>query len=289
MVLNKIIDKTKTYGNLVMFSHTIFSFSFAIVTILLASYGNIYLNKYILAFIALLSARTGANAINRVIDAKFDTLNTRTKNRHIPSGIVTIKEATVFSIVCFIIMIIASFLLNPLCAVLSPVALFMLVTYSYTKRFTSLCHLYLGLTCAIAPMGAYLSITGGFYHLYPFILAFANMFWVAGFDTIYGSQDYDFDKKNNLYSLAVAFGVNGALNIAKVFHLFALIALSTLIYLPTFSYIYLIGIFIIFILLIIEHKIVNTSSIFKMNLASYSINQIVAIVFMTFSIIDIYI
>lgn len=286
---NKFVKKILDYGNLVMFSHTIFSVSFAIVAILMATNGEIYFEKYIYAFIALISARTGANAINRVIDAKFDSLNPRTQNRDIPKGVVSLKEATIFSTVCFIIMVLASFMLNPLCAILSPIALFMLVTYSYTKRFTFLCHLYLGLTCSIAPMGAYLAITGEFNSIIPFVMSLASMFWVGGFDIIYGSQDYEFDKANNLNSMATKFGVNGALKIALLCHIISLCALYSLAYFyDGFGIIYVIGIVIITILFFIEHNVVKPHNFSKVSFASYSINQIVAIVFMFFSVVDIY-
>ncbi len=284
------LKKIQLYGSLVMFSHTIFSFSFAIVSILLATRGAIVIDKYLLAFLALFFARTGANAINRVIDVKFDSLNYRTKNRDIPSGRVSIKEAKILSAVCFAIMVVCSFLLNPLCALLSPVALFLMLTYSYTKRFTYFCHLYLGFCCAVAPMGAYIAITGKFFDsIIPFLLAFANMFWVAGFDTIYGSQDYDFDIKNGLNSLSTKFGVNKALKLAFAMHILALISLVLLFFIvDLFSVIYLLGIIIIFILLMIEHNIVTPTNMKKISIASYSINQLVGIIFMFFSVVDIY-
>lgn len=285
-----IFKKIYEYGNLVMFSHVIFSLSFAVVSILLASEGKIYPEKYFYAFIALLCGRTGANAINRVIDNKFDGLNPRTKDRNIPSGTVTIKEGIILSVICFIGLFYASFKLSYLCALLSPIALFFLVTYSYTKRFTFLCHYYLGITTSIAPVGAYIAITGKFDSIIPFILAGANILWVAGFDIIYGTQDYDFDIKTGLHSMATKVGIEKALIIAKVSHILAIIILISLTFFTELlGIIYLCGVLLLFILLIIEHSIVKPSFLKKVNIAVYSFNKIFSLVFMLISVIDIYI
>ncbi len=287
--MNKILKKIETYGRLVMFSHTVFSLSFGILAMLMATKGQVYLSKMILALIALLSARTGANALNRVIDAKFDSMNPRTQTRHIPKGLVTQKEAVLFTIINFCILVISAFKINILCGILSPLALFFLVTYSYTKRFTFLCHIYLGFTCSIATMGGYLAMTGGFYDLWPFTLFIANMLWIAGFDIIYGSQDYEFDKSIGLHSMATKFGVEKALHISTILHILTVIFLFLTGYLYTnFGIIYYIIISVIAILLLYEHIIVTKTNFKHIKIASYGINQIVAILFLL-SIVDIYV
>lgn len=288
--INKLTKKISDYGFLVMFSHSIFSLSFGIVSMLMTY--TIYpipspFSKVMLALLALISARTGANSINRVIDANIDANNPRTANRHIPAGTVTKKEATILSTVCFIILIITSFLINPLCGILSPVALFFLVTYSYTKRFTWLCHYYLGFTCGIATMGGYLAIRGGFYDIYPFVMFMANMLWVAGFDIIYGCQDYDFDTANGIHSVPARFGIPNALLISAVTHFFSIIFLSILPYFYTnFGIVYYITIFIIAMFLCFEHYIVRPNDLKNVKIASYGINQIVAIIFLFGCIFD---
>ncbi len=288
-LIKKVIHKIDTYGHLVMFSHTIFSFSFALVCLLIASDGNLYLQKNFYIFLALIFARTGANSINRVIDAEIDKKNARTSSRHIPSGLVKKNEVIFFSAICFVIVVFASFKINFICFILSPVALFFMITYSYTKRFTFLCHLYLGFTCAMAPMGAYLAVKGGFYDVYPFILFIANMLWVAGFDIIYGSQDYEFDCKNGIHSMAVKFGIGNALKVTLVFHIITFSLLSSLIYFVNyFGVIYGIGLIVISALLVYEHKSVSETNLKNVNIASYSVNQLIAIVFVVFSVIDFY-
>ncbi len=287
--MTKFINKIETYGRLVMFSHTIFSLSFGIVSMLMATNGQLFLSKMILALIALLSARTGANAINRVIDAEFDGKNPRTQTRHIPKGLVSKKETIIFTVINFIILVVSASLINPLCGLLSPVALFFLITYSYTKRFTFLCHLYLGFTCSIATMGGYLAMTGSFSHLWPFTLFIANMLWIAGFDIIYGSQDYDFDTKVGLHSMATKFGVEGALHISTALHIITIVFLYITGYLyENFGIIYYSIVTVISLLLLYEHLIVSKTNFKHVKIASYGINQIVAILFLL-SIIDIYI
>ncbi|CAI9393237.1 4-hydroxybenzoate polyprenyltransferase, mitochondrial [Bacillus sp. T2.9-1] len=179
MVLTKALHKVKQYGTLVMFQHTIFSLSFGLVSMILAS--KLTENSFLppwkigLIFLSLLSARTGANAINRVIDAEIDAKNPRTASRQLPQGVLSKKEVILFSCFCFVLMVLSAFFINPLCALLSPGALIFLVAYSYTKRFTFLCHLFLGVTCAIAPMGAWIAVTGDLGDFTPAFVALVDL------------------------------------------------------------------------------------------------------------------
>ncbi len=289
-LVDKVLKKIVNYSNLVMFSHLLFSLSFAITSMFLASRGVIYIDKFIYALIALVSARTGANSVNRVIDVKFDTLNSRTSDRHIPKGIVSIGEALYLSFICFIILIWASFKLSFICGILSPVALFFLVTYSYTKRFTFMCHYYLGFTTSIAPVGAYLAITGTFDSVIPFVLATANMFWVAGFDIIYGSQDVNFDNEQGLHSMSTKFGVKKALIISKISHIVTILSLFSLVFFTDLlGYIYILGVLLLSLLLLLEHKILKIKNVKKFNIAAYSFNKVFAVSFVVISLIDIYV
>ena len=286
MLFNKAIKKAHDYGVLVMFSHTIFSLSFALISMLLASSGlpSPYVIFWIL--VAFMGARTGANAINRVIDAEIDKRNPRTASRQLPQGLLKKKEVIMFSSLCFLVMIIGAYMLNPLCLLLSPVALFLLIIYSYTKRFTWACHLVLGITSAAAPVGAWLAVTGKISWL-PLFIGAANTLWVAGFDIIYGSQDYDFDTANGIHSIPARFGVKNALHIAAFFHTITLIILIIVGLLsPQLGLIYFIGLGIISILFILEHRMVSPTNLSNVKLASYSINQIISIVFLIFGIID---
>lgn len=286
MVLNKAIKKAYDYGVLVMFSHTIFSLSFALISMLLASKGlpSPYVIFWIL--VAFMGARTGANAINRVIDAEIDKKNPRTATRQLPQGLMKKKEVILFSSLCFLVMIIGAYMLNPLCLILSPIALFLLIIYSYTKRFTWACHLVLGITSAAAPVGAWLAVTGKISWL-PLFIGAANTLWVAGFDIIYGSQDYDFDTANGINSIPARFGVKNALHIAAFFHAITLVILIIVGLLsPQLGLIYFIGIGIISVLFILEHRMVSPTNLSNVKLASYSINQLISIVFLIFGVID---
>ncbi len=278
MVLTKIVRKLKEYGKLVMFSHTIFSFSFALLSMLLAAGGIPKISTLIWILVCFLGARTGANAINRVIDAEIDARNPRTAGRQIPRGEIKKKEVIILTAVCFLVMLFGAWQLNLICFLLSPVALFLLIIYSYCKRFTFLCHLVLGITCACAPVGAWLAVTGSF-SLLPLVMGAANTLWVAGFDIIYGSQDYDFDKANGLHSVPVQFGVKNALRISMLFHIITLLCLAAVgILAPELGVIYYMGIMIITGLFITEYRLVSPSNLTNVNIASYSVNQLVSIV-----------
>lgn len=286
-VLTKIYNKIRSYEKLVMFSHTIFSLGFALVSMLLAANGFPKFSTLFWILVCFLGARTGANAINRVIDAEIDAKNPRTANRQVPKGEMNKKEIVIFTAICFLIMLFGAYKLNMICLILSPVALFLMIFYSYTKRFTFLCHLVLGVTCACAPVGAWLAITGEITWI-PLVMGAANTLWVAGFDIIYGSQDYDFDKANNLHSMAVQFGVKNALLIAMLFHVLTVIFLIALgILAQELGLIYFVGVLIISILLTIQYKLVSPTNLANVNIASYSINQLVSLTFLAFGLLDI--
>lgn len=286
MVFYRLAKKFHDYGTLVMFSHTVFSLSFALISMLLVSHGLPSPYTMLWIFIAFMGARTGANAINRVIDAEIDAKNPRTATRQLPQGLIRKKEVIIFSTVCFIVMVIAAAMLNPLCLLLSPIALFLLIIYSYTKRFTWTCHLVLGITSAAAPVGAWLAVSGRLAWL-PLFIGAANTLWVAGFDIIYGSQDYAFDIANGLHSMAVRFGVKNALRIAAAFHALALTLLIIVGFLSQqLGTVYFIGLAIISILFIIEHRLVSPDNLANVKVASYSINQLVSIVFLISGVID---
>lgn len=286
IILNKIIEKAKDYGVLVMFSHTIFSLSFALISMLLASKGLPSPYTVLWILVAFMGARTGANAINRVIDAEIDRSNPRTAMRQLPQGLLRKKEVIIFSAVCFLVMVTAAAMLNPLCLLLSPIALFLLIIYSYTKRFTWACHLVLGITSAAAPVGAWLAVTGKLSWL-PLFMGAANTLWVAGFDIIYGSQDYDFDTTNGIHSIPARFGVKNALKIAAVFHGVTLILLIIVGVLSNqLGIIYYIGLLLISILFVAEHRIVSPSNLSNVKISSYSINQLISVIFLIFGVID---
>lgn len=284
--LRKIFKKINDYGVLVMFSHTIFSLSFALISMLLAGEGKLKPMVIFWILVAFMGARTGANALNRVIDAEIDAKNPRTATRQLPQGLMNKKEVLVFVIVCFGIMVFAAWKLNTICLILSPIALFLMIIYSYTKRFTWMCHLVLGVTSAAAPVGAWLAVTGKI-SLIPLVMGAANTLWVAGFDIIYGAQDYDFDTKNGIHSIPAKFGVKNALNISSAFHVLAVIFLFIVgVLSPELGIIYYIGLIINTVLFIIQHKMVTEDNLKNVKIASYSINQVISIVFLLSGLID---
>ena len=284
--MNKLLKKVNDYGTLVMFSHTIFSLSFALISMLLAGNGRLNFEVIFWIIVAFMGARTGANALNRVIDAEIDARNPRTATRQLPQGLMKKKEILVFVFICFAIMVFAAWMFNTVCLILSPIALFLLIIYSYTKRFTWMCHLVLGITSAAAPVGAWLAVTGEI-SLIPLVMGAANTLWVAGFDIIYGAQDYDFDTKNGIHSIPARFGVKNALLISRVFHALALVFLIIVALLAAqLGIICYCGLGIIAILFVIQHKLVSPENLKNVKIASYNVNQVISIVFLIFGVID---
>lgn len=283
MVLNKI----KTYGELVMFSHTIFSLPFALIAMFIAADGLPSFNLIVLILIALVSGRTGANAVNRWIDKDIDKKNPRTAGRHLPMGKVKEYEVLLLTAVCYIIFVISAYFINPICFYLSPVALFLFTLYSYTKRFTWACHLVLGITVAGAPVGAWLAVRGSF-DIVPLIIGAVVALWVSGFDILYGTQDIEFDRANAVYSIPAYFGLEKSLLISKAFHALMIVFLVLLNVFVDFGIMYNVGIVISSILLYIEHNNVDPNSTKIMKHVSYSINQIISIIIFSFAAIDIF-
>ncbi|MCB2292244.1 putative 4-hydroxybenzoate polyprenyltransferase [Clostridium algoriphilum] len=271
-----VLKKLKSYGELVMFSHTLFSLPFALIAMIWAANGLPSSSTIFWILIALIGARNGANALNRIVDKDIDKKNPRTANRHLPKGIVKDYEVWAIVILCFLIFVLAAYKLNTLCFMLSPVALFLFIIYSYTKRFTWICHIVLGVTCGGAPVGAWIAVTGKL-ALTPIILGAVVTLWVAGFDIIYATQDIDFDRKMGLFSIPAKFGLIGALCISSLFHSIMVLLLFSLYFIMHRGLIYLIGIFISVILLVVEHYIVSPSNQKKMKIASYNINQVVSV------------
>lgn len=285
MVLSKVGKKINDYATLVMFSHTIFSLSFAVISMMLASKGRPSVHTIFWIIVAFMGARTGANAINRVIDAEIDAKNPRTVMRQLPQRMLKKKEVIVFTAVCFLVMVIAAAMLNPLCVMLSPIALFLMIIYSYTKRFTWTCHLVLGITSAAAPVGAWIAVTGEISWVALFMGA-ANTLWVSGFDIIYGAQDYEFDTINGIHSIPARFGIKNALCFAALFHVVTVILLVFVgILSGELGVIYYIGLGIISILFIIEHRIISPDNLTNVKIASYGINQIISITFLIFGFV----
>ncbi len=277
--------KTRDFGSLVMFSHTLFSLPFAIISIVWAAGGVPSWRVILWSLIALVAARNGANAFNRLADREFDAANPRTAHRHLPQKLLGVREVWIFVVVNYAIFIVAAGMLNALCLILSPVAIFLISSYSYTKRFTWLSHLYLGFTIASAPIGAWFAVTGSFAFT-PFVLGTVVMLWIGGFDILYGTQDIDFDRKQGLYSIPSAFGLKPALYISRFLHAVMVGLLLFLFVFRDLGWLYLIGIMLAAFLLMLEHGIVKPHNRRLMKIASYNLNQVVSMLILLFTMLD---
>ncbi|WP_306552224.1 UbiA-like polyprenyltransferase [Daejeonella sp.] len=280
----------KKYFSLVLFAHTIFAMPFAFIGFFLAiSVTGQEFNwlKLLLMILCMIFARNAAMAFNRYLDRGIDSQNPRTAIRDIPSGKISSNEALIFTIVNSILFILATLLINRLCFFLSPVALAVVLGYSYTKRFTPLCHLILGLGLALAPIGAYLVVAGEFAML-PLYFSLAVLFWVSGFDIIYALQDEEFDRENNLNSIPAWLGKKKALNVSSIFHVLAVIFVTMPYIVSDLSWFYLAGVLFFIILLIYQHQLVKPNDLSKVNRAFFTTNGIASVVFAVFFLLDAY-
>ncbi len=280
-----VFDKLKKYGELVMFSHTVFSLPFGLIAMLWAADGIPELRVFFWILVALFGARNGANAFNRIADRYIDRKNERTKDRHLSTGKVKLYEAVIITVLCFLLMAAAAYMLNLICLILLPFAIVLFIFYSYSKRITWLCHFILGAACGGAPVGAWLAVKGEI-ALVPLLLGAAVCFWVAGFDIIYATQDIEFDRKEGLYSIPARFGLKNALWMARASHAVCILCLVAIYILMPRGIFFLIGILVSVILLCIEHYNVMPENRNKMIFASYHINQILSIVFFIFAMLD---
>jgi len=281
----------KDYFSLVKISHTIFSIPFAMIGFFLAIRENVGNIDFIILFLVILCvffARNAAMGFNRYIDREFDQKNPRTALREIPRAIISPRSALLFVILNSVLFIITTAFINPLCLILSPVALMVVLGYSFTKRFTYLSHVFLGLGLALAPIGAYLAVTGEF-ALLPLLFSFCVLFWVAGFDIIYALQDIEFDRNENLKSIPVTMGARNSLILSAFFHLVALIMLVLAGMTGPFDMLYWIGLVIFTVLITYQHLIVKPSDFSRVNLAFATLNGVASIVFAVFVITDLYI
>ncbi|MEO6669958.1 MAG: UbiA-like polyprenyltransferase [Ferruginibacter sp.] len=307
--VNKLTT-VKNYLSLIKFSHTIFAMPFALIGFFLAfrqSPGQVNLNDtigwsgnvnldvnrnywllFVLVVLCMMLARSAAMAFNRYLDRAFDAKNPRTAIREIPSGVIKSNNALLFVIACSILFIICTFFINKICFYLSPVALFVVLFYSYTKRFTALCHIVLGIGLSLAPIGAYLAVTGAF-ALLPVLFSFAVVFWVSGFDIIYAMQDEEFDKGNQLYSIPASLGKAKALNVSVILHLLSAAFVVYAGVYGKFGWSYWLGIAFFISMLVYQHSIVKPNDLRRVNIAFMTANGIASVVFAAFVLIDLFI
>ena len=309
------MSTVKNYLSLIKFSHTIFAMPFALIGFFLGLFTGLITRDrddspfpgihiqhplyssfnfqqvgliLLLVILCMVFARSAAMAFNRYLDRKFDEKNPRTAIREIPSGIITPKNALTFTIINCVLFIATTYFINPICFYLSPVALFVVLFYSYTKRFTALCHLVLGLGLSLAPIGAYLAVTGRFDWL-PLLFSFAVIFWVSGFDIIYALQDEDFDKNHQLHSIPAALGKKRGLRVSELLHVLSAAAVIGAGFYGNFGWLYWVGVAVFVSMLIYQHSVVKPNDLRRVNLAFMTANGIASVVFAVFVILDLFI
>ena len=299
----------KKYLSLIKFAHTVFALPFALIGFCLAareaikvfffhkdylpsSWQTIPENKplwllFVLILLCMIFARSAAMAFNRYLDANLDAKNPRTAVRELPAGILKANSVLLFVIANCTLFIACCFFINSICFYLSPVALFVILFYSYTKRFTALCHLVLGVGLSLAPIGAYLAVAGKF-DLLPILFSFTVLFWVSGFDIIYALQDEAFDKAQNLHSIPAALGKKNALRISELLHL---LSAACVLYAGIYGHFgtwYWIGVGLFIGLLIYQHLLIKPNDLRKVNMAFFTTNGIASVVFAIFVILDLF-
>lgn len=279
----------KKYMSLVLFAHSIFALPFAIIGFFLAVTTTDFQFEwklFLLMLLCMVTARNAAMAFNRYLDRDIDALNPRTAVRDIPAGRISPQNALSFTVINCVVFIAATYFINPMCLVLSPVALFVVLFYSYMKRISPLCHLVLGLGLGLAPVGAYLAVTGHF-DIVPVFYGLAVLTWVSGFDIIYALQDEEFDRENGLNSIPANFGGVRALKISEVLHFLSFI----FVLLPTFytevGFLYYIGVVFYGLLLIYQHRIVSPTDLSRVDRAFMTTNGIASVIFAVFFLADV--
>ena len=274
--------------SMVKFSHTIFAMPFAFIGYFIALHKtNSEFEWKLFAFVILcmIFARNAAMAFNRFIDREIDIKNPRTAIREIPAGIIKAKSALLFVIFNSLLFIATTYFINTLTFKLSPIALLVILGYSLTKKFTAFCHLILGLGLSLAPIGAYLAVTGKF-ALLPVLYSFVVLFWVSGFDIIYALQDLDFDKEQELKSFPVFFGKKGALNASTLLHILSAAIILFAGYIGQFGIFYWTGSSIFVGLLFYQHTLVKPNDLSKVNFAFFTTNGIASVIFAVFTITE---
>lgn len=283
------MNKLKIILEMIKFEHTIFALPFAFMGAILGSFvvngtwPTLWQIFWII--VAMVGARSAAMALNRLIDRRFDAENPRTAMRAIPAGLLKEKEVLLFIIVSFIVLFFAAFQLNMLAVKLLPVAVFFLVLYSYTKRFTWACHLILGIAIGLAPLGGWVATTGQVDWMG--ILLFVSVaLWTAGFDVIYACQDAEFDRERGLYSIPSYFGIAKALKLARLFHIVTIAGFIGLFIVTSLHVWFVVGIIIASMILVYEHRLVSPNDLSKLNTAFFTMNGVLSVVVFSFTLLD---
>ncbi len=288
-----VLKKIEQYLSLVKFSHTVFALPFALMGFTLGilevnhGFSWVWFSDNSLLFLKVLLcmvfARSAAMAFNRYLDRRYDALNPRTAQREVPAGIISPTNALMFTIVNSVLFITTTLFINDTVFYLSVIALFVILFYSYTKRFTALCHLVLGVGLALSPIGAYLAVTG-YFKLLPVLLSLIVFTWVSGFDIIYALQDEEFDRSHRLHSIPAALGKRGALRVSNLLHFLSFCMVVSVGIVGQFNWIFWLGASIFSSLLLYQHLLVKPNDLSKVNMAFANTNGIASILFALFAI-----
>ena len=281
-----ILRRIKVYSEVVKLPHTVFALPFAFTGALMAARGVPPLPVLFWIGVAMLGARSGAMAFNRWADARIDAANPRTKNRPLPRGEVGRGQVLAFAMASYGLLVLAAYQLNPLCFRLSPLAIFITAFYSYTKRFTWASHLILGLSLSLAPLGAWIAVTGGL-AMPAVCLGLAVLFWVAGFDVLYALQDVEFDRSFGLYSIPRYLGIRASLYLARLFHGVTLLFLFLAGESGGLGWLYRVGLAFVAVLFLYEHSLVKAEDLSKLDVAFFNMNGYISLSVFLFTLLDV--
>ncbi len=273
-----MLKNLKTTLEMIKIEHTLFALPFAFLGAVLAAQGMPSGRQIFWIVVAMVGARSAAMAFNRLVDARYDAENPRTRTRAIPAGLLSPQFVMLFTIVSAGLFFLATYMLNRLTLLLSPIALISVLFYSYTKRFTAMAHLVLGWCLSIAPAGAWIAVRGAIDSPVPLLLSLAVMLWTAGFDIIYACQDHEYDVRAGLHSVPQRFGIATALWISRALHAGMFAALVVIYFLTGLHWIGLLGIIATAMLLIHQHRLVRADDLSALNIAFFNTNAYVSVI-----------
>lgn len=296
MEVNRLVTKLSfspilNFMDMIKFEHTVFALPFAYTGMLMAANGLPSFRDFILITIAFIAARTYAMTLNRILDLRFDSMNPRTKDRHLVTGRVSMSVAYGGVLVSLLALFITSYMLGEFILKLLPIALFFLTFYHVTKRFTYLSHFVLGFTDSLSSLGAWAAVRKSLFTAYDlpaWLLSFTVTFWIAGFDIIYQAQDIDFDRKMNLYSIPSRFGLRWALRVARICHILMVFGLFLLLFFLERRIPFLISLILTLALLLRQHTLISEKDLSKAGIAFFNMNAYISIVIFSGFVISIF-
>jgi 4-hydroxybenzoate polyprenyltransferase len=277
------LTTVREWAEMIKIEHTVFALPFALSGLILSLPGWPHLSTFFWTIVAFAGARSAAMTLNRLIDAEIDARNPRTSGRAIPAGKISRRQAWVLAFVSFAVMVLAASMLPRLCLYLSPIAVAWLSFYSYTKRFTWMCHFVLGIALGGAALGGWVAASGQLNGWAPWFLALAVSTWVAGFDLIYALQDLDIDRQEKLFSIPARFGTKFALNCSSLLHIITVLSLAAVGATLSLSFIFWLGLVVVAGILVYEHSLLSPTDLSKLDAAFFNMNGILSI--FTFSVI----